>query len=133
MSPSDTPAPLVHLTDSLAREHFGGIDYIRQQEPSTLDLLIRDPHRCEDASYDPSRYAREVAQRSLVLYRPAPLQPHTPISVVRLALTRTHRLGPLVWTTTIGRYEFGAPALRTLPMPPPMACGRLPAILTPEH
>ena len=60
VSPSDTPAPLVHLTDSLAREHFGGIDYIRQQEPSTLDLLIRDPHRCEDASYDPSRDRKSV-------------------------------------------------------------------------
>ena len=127
---SDTPSPLLHVEDSLGKEHFGGVVYVHRKEPGALQLLVRDPYRCHQASYNPARFAIEIAQRALLLYRPPALQRVTPTTHVRIVMARTHRLGPLIWTTTIGQYEFSAPMLRARAMPPPISCGGLPSLLS---
>ena len=128
-SRTDTPATLRRVADALEQEHFGGTVYVERPVPGKLRVVVRDPSRCGDSAYDRARYAVEIAQRALVLHRPPPLQRLTPIQGVDVILVRTHRLGPLVWTTGAGHFAFGAPLLRARGMQPSMSCGGLPSLL----
>jgi len=107
----DLPAAWLQVTDSLEALRFGGAIFLQQPSAGALRIVVRDPSRCGERDVVPAQYARAIAGHAVSRYRPPPLTRHEPVGVVDVHLSRSHRLGPLAWTTSLGRFHFEGDSL----------------------
>lgn len=102
----DKPPPLLALEDSLSAAHFRGLVAIEEPAPGTLRMHFRDPAHCRIPVDSLRRFAMAAASHVATVRVPRPLQRPRPIERVEVTLARTHRFGAMVWTTSLGRFDF---------------------------
>ena len=126
---TDQPPALLAVTESLSREHFSGLVVTESPREGLLQLRFRDPERCRKPVDSLRQFSKLAAARAVQLFQPRAMARATSVQEVHVQISRTHRFGVIVWTTSLGDYSFRADSLRPMTVPAPPPCGFLSPLL----